>query len=809
MAYIVRKMTGVRVTTVDTISLRGTTGAPMPAYHPILQLAQQSALKKFSTLIQHMAQQCDQRLEQALSTSSPSTDYSTLNAARHFLRNRGEELLSALEADYQKKLDQAMQDLYTAGRVEVQRVSAANLTLVDDQTIIRQIEVGHLAVKLGSTCSESLNEVNIIISQLLNKPEVKEKDNPFRPELIARSLTEALNALVEHENVRASLTSYTTDALARSLPEYYAALRDVFRAGGINPKLTARPTVNPSLQGRQERPAAGATPQHEPSGNAAHPVAGAANLPTRSGEMQVSVDRLLQVMQQATQNLPFAPPAASQSVDPMLAFQGLLSAILGNREAGSGAPHISAEFLAQLDDIQRRLAQGASIDPSVPPGGNQLFAIGRQLEPAMAGVPDQMASQLVAVLFDMILRDQQMPDALRQQIGQLQMPILKSAMLDPATLQQSDHPTRRLLNHMGMVAVDTPPDSAFGQDVGSEINRISNSILNDYQTDASVFVKCLEQLKQFVDDEIREVDEVNRRSIEAMEEFQRYSYLTQTITNALRETLMPLRPDQRIVDFCMNIWVHVLVRASTKIDKAQAESAKATVAKLEVFFYALPDLIWSAQDKTSTEDRLTLIRVLPKLVKVISSGLKALQLPEQQAKEAMDQLLAIHAGVLANTDNDPTRKLPSREELRQLFRFENIQEQSNASRAIAPPPRDEASIQGIFSKRGIEADIFVTSEEGFTSTVETEWLAAMQPGIRVDCKVGSDYQRGRLIWVDAHQSLFLFRLDQNPRPRIYCDVTLSRALRDRAVAFVESAPTFERAVQELWREIEQLKSGRG
>ena len=84
-------------------------------------------------------------------------------------------------------------------------------------------------------------------------------------------------------------------------------------------------------------------------------------------------------------------------------------------------------------------------------------------------------------------------------------------------------------------------------------------------------------------------------------------------------------------------------------------------------------------------------------------------------------------------------------------------------------------------------------------------MADMQVGTRVECKIERDYEAGRLIWVDKHQSLYMFRLDKSPNPLIYCPVALSKALRNGVVAFVETAPTFERAITALLQDLEMSK----
>ena len=794
----------------------------MNQYQQVIQLAKQSALKKFSVLAQLMAQNTDLELARSLAINSPSTDYASLNGARHFLRKAGDELLQNLDKQYQLKLEQALHAAFSNERVELVQIKAANLTLIDDMTINRQIEVGHLVGRLVASCSENLGLVNVIISQLLEKTEIRERDNPFRPDLIAHTLNDVLINMVGEERVRNLLLNYATNALAIYLPEYYAELCEVFKAGGISPKIFNRPTSRHRQSEPSPLPAA-----TEPEGRSEHGDYSPGNLSGNqvagiSPEAVPTLQRLLNLMQNQfaqsgtadTADTAGTAGADMQSVSPLAAFQGLVNTIFGSAGAGNpfaalsptgaaGAPAVSAELLARLNDLQNKVAGG-----QVGGAGMASGALDQQVLGA-ASQSERLALELVTVLFELMHRDEQIPEHLRQQIGQLQVPFLKSAVLDPGTLQQVDHPTRRLLNHMGMVSVGPPETPGSDRGVNLEIDRIVKKILVDYRQDTNIFSACLDELKKFMDDGLGRNDEITKRNIEAIESIQRVDDLTYRITTSVSDVLLPLKVDQAVVNFCLQKWVHVLVKASVKITRAQDDANSTTRSRLLQFFNALPDLVWSAQEKKSTEDRLELIKLLPKLVKIIKSGLVALRLSDDEAKQELDQLLAVHARVLANTEGGSSKKLPTLTELRQMFQVEAIQEEATTSKATAPRPLDGSGIKAALAQKGIDATVHISAAESYASKVEHEWLSDMQVGTRIECDIDGACQMGRLIWVSKNQSLFMFRLDKSPNPLIYCPISLSRALGNNTLTFVESAPTFERAVATLLKEAQQLKKNGG
>ena len=783
----------------------------MHQHQQVIQLARQSALKNFSVLVQRMAQNSDQELAKALSVNSATTDYRAVNAARHFLRKAGDDLLKSLETQYRQKLEQALHAMYSDEHVDLVNIAATSLSLIDDQTINRQIEVGHLVGRLSASCSECLGQVTFIISQLLEKPDIKEKDNPFRPELIARTLHSVLCTMVEDERVRNFLLNYATNSLAIYLPDYYLELCEVFKAGGVSPKMYTRPTSRnrpdaqhgrPTSEQRHDSPQVEAAQHYAGEPGKHHADAVATGF---SPDMLPTLQRLLNLMQQAA---PIGQVSGEQvNVSPLVAFQGLINNLLGSSgsygtnsltgQPQNGMPNIaSADLLSRLNELQLRAAGATGAD-------SQSAVLHDQIDTSLVNHSERMALDLIAVLFELMHRDDQIPENLRNQIGRLQIPFLKSAVLDPGTLQQLDHPTRQLLNHMGMVSVGAPTESHYGQEVGVEIKRIVKKILEDFQQDNGIFVNCLDELKKFMEAEMRHGDALTKRHVEAIEAAQRVEDLTYRITTSVSEILLPLKIEQSVVNFCLQKWVHVLVKASIKFGSATDDDSKS--ARLQVFFNALPDLVWSVQDKVSTEERLALIRLLPKLVKIIKSGLKALQLTDEESRQELDELLAVHARVLANTDNTTDKKLPTLSELRQMFRFEAIQEEANTSKAVAPTPLDGSGIKAALAKKGVDANLHIKPVDGYASKVEHEWLAEMQVGTRVECEINGACQFGRLVWVAKNRALFMFRLDKSPNPLIYCPVSLSQALSGHSITFVETAPTFERAVESLLQEAEILK----
>src|ERR1035437_7957084 len=208
----------------------------------VIQLAKERALFRFSTLSLPMMQDGDNSMSEALLAAEPGVDQQPLSFARHFVRQEGTYFLKRFGTAYRDYLERAMQTMYSDLRIDFDKASASQLKLIDHETVNRQLEVDRLLLRMREADDENLSRLNIMIAQLHGHDDVKERENPFRPYLIALSLHEALRETVSDETVAKILFDYLSNALANHLSEYYAAIRTVFESSGVHARLFTRPS---------------------------------------------------------------------------------------------------------------------------------------------------------------------------------------------------------------------------------------------------------------------------------------------------------------------------------------------------------------------------------------------------------------------------------------------------------------------------------------------------------------------------------------------------------------------------------------
>jgi hypothetical protein len=125
---------------------------------------------------------------------------------------------------------------------------------------------------------------------------------------------------------------------------------------------------------------------------------------------------------------------------------------------------------------------------------------------------------MVAMLFECMLDDRNLPDSLKALIGRLQIPLVKVAVLDKSFFSRSSHPARRLLNEIANAAMgwgtcdDHERDSLYVR-----IDQVVQRLLNDFVDDPAIFSELLADFLAFTQGERRRSEWLVQRIRDAEE----------------------------------------------------------------------------------------------------------------------------------------------------------------------------------------------------------------------------------------------------------------------------------------------------
>ncbi|HXA46456.1 MAG TPA: DUF1631 family protein, partial [Burkholderiaceae bacterium] len=174
------------------------------------------------------------------STGSSGSEQYALVTGRQFLQTSGKIFVKRADEHYRGMLDRAIETMHTDLRVSIHQLSAANLTLVDDDTVNSQIEVDRLVLRLRDAGEGPLRKLNVIVGQLHNDYEAKERENPFRPYLLARTVHQMLLEMVADEETRKPLFTLMSESLFNRVADFYGPILEVFETSGLYKELMAQ-----------------------------------------------------------------------------------------------------------------------------------------------------------------------------------------------------------------------------------------------------------------------------------------------------------------------------------------------------------------------------------------------------------------------------------------------------------------------------------------------------------------------------------------------------------------------------------------
>ena len=268
---------------------------------------------------------------------------------------------------------------------------------------------------------------------------------------------------------------------------------------------------------------------------------------------------------------------------------------------------------------------------------DQMSATGIE-EPQLKRVDDDVIN-LVSMLFEFILDDRQLQPTMKALIARLQIPMLKVAMLDRTFFDKNGHPARRLLNEIATAAIGWNEKPEGKKDpLKDKVEYIVQHLLEDFDSDFSVFNELLSEFKRFIDIESRRGQLVEQRTRDAEEGMARNEtskeYVQHSLARITGENVLP-----EPVSALLEGWAQYMTLTYLKHGEQSSEWLMAqSVAE---------DLVWSVcPDHRIPDARSKLLKLIPRLLKSIRAGLSEVSYDSFKSKELLKLLEGLHVNSL-------------------------------------------------------------------------------------------------------------------------------------------------------------------
>ena len=499
---------------------------------------------------------------------------------------------------------------------------------------------------------------------------------------------------------------------------------------------------------------------------------------------------------------------------------------------GSGAP----EFPGEMDSS--RMSSDGGVDRGVSNGGARIANSVHKMQMAFTpstgemldsnggvrnlileqrvalnemtqNIDEQMTIDIVAMLFEFILRDNQVPAEVRAQLGRLQFMVLKIALRDTSLLTQKGHPARMLVNRIGSISLGLKQLDPSGVHITEEICRIVETLLQDDSENPQLFSKMLDEFDVFIAKELRACDKKIERAVEVVEQAQNHTLRFTHTAAKMGEALLGLTIDKYLHEFLENTWVHAVELADRSNEKRARD-----------YRLLVPDLLWSIVPKLREDDRTQLFALLPIILNTLREGLASINFDTSQLKVLMNWLVDAHTSALRASHSATLGNVPSLSAIHEHFNsFVNNAEGSARSDLESESQSDS---QKFLAQAIKELDIKVQMlDQVFGEELPAENLDVVLPvkpnelspqgiqerlrsGVALEINLGGIPSQGWLNWVDPTQTNLVLSLTGQEEPSIVSVRMFRRMIAHGRVRFLESEPLFERAVQSLLKSADSI-----
>jgi EAL domain-containing protein (putative c-di-GMP-specific phosphodiesterase class I)/GGDEF domain-containing protein len=407
------------------------------------------------------------------------------------------------------------------GAAKSKKKSEVNLSLMEKDEFEDLLAIADLVTRAENRFKDTLVQLKPRLGVLFGT-DVDKGNDPIGAGAIFNAFAAGLAELGLKVPQRKALYEVMDQSVGRLLGALYDEVNERLKAGGILPVIEVVPRPAPRPPAQRRPPPAG---QAEAGQGSSHVGAGRPEewdersaprvggwSPGQEGDPAQIAHTLHSLRRRLT-------PRRSYEDD----SQPLGQTVPLNRNAY----YEPADLLAGLTRLQEQLTQGGGAR-----GGNAGTNLREQLTTALrehGGGNKQIAGpageslEMVGGMLSHIEADRLIADTTKTVVQQLQIPLLRTGLLDPGYLGARTHPARRLLNQIAEIQANCegPRESAL---VRSFVEPLLARIQQEHETRPEVFADALSEVERFQGERDREAQENLQRiaaECEAQQEFLR------------------------------------------------------------------------------------------------------------------------------------------------------------------------------------------------------------------------------------------------------------------------------------------------
>jgi hypothetical protein len=659
--------------------------------------------------------------------------------------------------------------------------SLGSLTLVSDNDLDETLKFNDMAAKLRVFCDEELMALDQRVGVLFGDANLQTDDNPFSPQVICDAYKHACRRADEDVRVRRILLRLFDDHVLDDIRSVYKAVNAFLVQNSILPKIR----YGVSRKGKEKEPAPGA------SAGAGTPAGAPAT--DMSASTAPDFFAMLQKLVASNVNATAQPGVGG----------GTGAAADAQTGAGSDTPLLQgAELLNSLTRMQISDAIAVSAgnlagSVGVPATANVLHELKGSSVGAGMGQVDLMTLDIVAMLFDQLFDDPNIPNGVKGIIGRMQIPMLKVAIADKTFFSKKTHPARQLLDTLGEIALRLPADFDTSNPLFARLESVLQEIVDRFQDNFEIFESVRERLQDLVVEEDQRVGRENQVVLKRVEETENLALAKNVAQEAVKVRVQAHNLPGPVLEFLVQQWLKLLLLLHVK----EGDESPAWKEALE----SMDLLIWSVEPKNTIEERRKLATAVPGLIRKLAAGLKTAGIEDDVRVQFFSSLMEYHTqAISAPVQGKPDPASPAQAAPNQAERTNAVRQQtapggvSKAADSGTPDFSPTITVKNPFGGGEVSVDsLDFTAAKADGARAERDAAIAdlldnLKMGTWVEFREAEDRAAGqpvRLIFVSPRKTRYLFAVDLAGKEIIQCTrVEITRRFRIGEAVVMDGPP---------------------
>ena len=451
------------------------------------------------------------------------------------------------------------------------------------------------------------------------------------------------------------------------------------------------------------------------------------------------------------------------------------------------------ELLQALSQIQPNVADSGEGDESRPVDQSllrdwlaQILQARAESEEKSVGVgpAEQQVIDVIMALFEHLMEDPNLPDAMRALIGRLQIPVLKAAMVDDSFIHNEDHPARRLIDELAQASVGWRDDGDRGENsLYMQVKKAVDRIVHEYEEDIRLFDEVREEFVAWRERQERRRQALEKRLAQEISGRERLEVARAQVDSLLRQ-LIPQGLPEPALKILAGPWRKLLTILLLQEGEEGSNWRRAVnIARLMV------EHLSGQRQGASREERMA---QFSRIMGGIKRGFIFISLDRKQANQLLDALRGCFIELLQQPEQEtqplepPSSVMASESEFGEPPEYPSTFADTEMAPSVLLNPREESAER--------ERDEY---DEQVANIPEGAW-------IRVEPEEGDESVEPlvcKLMWRSQYTGTMVFVDGQGNKAAQFKEHELAERFRQGRVSLIEDAqaPLIERALKRMIR----------